>query len=168
MRAYTSICLLLSLAACSDTDLQEEAPFLYENRIPDAGPTNCALEGTWHVTLSQRDQCSPQPSAAEITLTVGADAGSGDFATAEPMPSSPCGEYSHKVEIDADSCTITASSLATWCAADRPQCSEYKLTLHAHHDGTANVEGTYRRCWCGSPSAYGKKVDIAGSGTRTD
>jgi hypothetical protein len=164
MRAYTSICLLLATSGCSDTELQDETPFLYENKIPDAGPTNCALEGTWNVTLSQRDRCSPQPSAAEITLTVGADA----FVTAEPVPTSDCGEYAQTVEIDADSCTITASSLATWCVADRPQCSEYQLTLHAHHDGTASVEGTYRRCWCGSPGAYGKKVEVAGSATLTN
>lgn len=165
MRAYTSICLLLSLSGCADTEQQEDAPFLYDNKIPDAGPTNCALEGTWNVTLSQRDQCSPEPAAATITLTVGADAGSGDFTTAEPQPSSSCGEYTQTAKVEANSCTITASSLANWCLADRPQCREYQLTLHAHHDGTAIVEGTYRRCWCGSPSAYGKKVEVAGSAT---
>ncbi|HET8935786.1 MAG TPA: hypothetical protein VFN67_20200 [Polyangiales bacterium] len=166
LRGYTSLCLLLVASGCSDADVNEEAPFLYENKVPDAGPTNCSLDGTWHVTLGISDVCAPELPAATITLTVdGAD--SGDFTTAEPQPTSSCGEYSHVVKVAADSCTIDVSSLATWCSAGRSQCSDYQLTLHAHHDGTANVEGTYRRCWCGSPGAFGKKVEVAGSATLT-
>lgn len=176
MRAYTSTylaaCWLLSAASCGSDPEPEPyyTPTSNEERQPDAGPTNCDLRGTWEITLGTEDECSPDEAGAAITLTVdesGTD--DDDFQVAELPPSSPHEQFEHEVQVTAEGCTIRASSSATWSVAMRPQCSEYELTVHVRGneaDAEADVEGEYRRCWCGSPSAYGTKVRVAGSAHR--
>ena len=174
MRAYTKTCLVAGWLVCVfDCGLDTEAapysgpPALNDEKQPDAGPTNCDLQGTWDVTLSTEDQCSPTEEGAAVSVRVddiGTD--SDDFDSAELPATSTCGEYTHQVEVTADGCTITSKSLANWCASGRPQCNDYELTLQVREDGKADVKGDYRRCWCGSPSSFGTKVKVAGTAAR--
>jgi hypothetical protein len=158
---------LVALSGCAETETEPYpgVPTSQDYRQPDAGPMHCDLHGTWDIKLSESDLCAPKESAAYVAVTVGEDAGGSDVTSAAPVPLSPCGAYKQQAEVAADGCTVTLSSLATWCLGDRPQCADYQLTLHVQDDA-AEVEGTYRSCWCGSPGAFGTKVDVVGHAIR--
>ena len=97
-----------------------------------------------------------------------ADAGADDFVT----PTKPAGPFCtpearviKEVGIAANGCSVTASAVTRWCANGEPQCTDYQLTLHVHGQN-ADVEGSFRRCWCGTSGPDGTTVHVTGSAVR--
>jgi hypothetical protein len=137
---------------------------------PDAGPVNCDTRGTWRVTLfASSVRCGPRTDVV-LTITVDDDSDAGlDAFAPTNQPSGPfCtpdARVDREVDVAAEGCTVTASSLTAWCANGEPQCSEYKLTLHVRGD-SADVEGSYRHCWCGTAGPTGTTVQLTGKAIR--
>jgi hypothetical protein len=195
MRAYMLTCLsalcLCTMNGCSEDDSAADAgggktrpdagkPGAGGDAGPrDAGPQSCNTQGTWRVTLDLSDErCGPHVDQLMLGVNVedGADAGADAFMHPFSAGGISCGnaladidagrcEPRRTVSIAADRCTVTASSLARWGAGGEPQCDEFKLTLHVHGD-SADVEGSYRKCWCGTGGPQGTTVQMSGTAVR--
>jgi hypothetical protein len=176
MRTYSAACLVIltivaSYSCTEDGDAADsgrDAESSSEAGSLDASAA-CDPYGMWRVTLDAGSSCVRTPEYT-VSLWRDEDAGGdgfefgGNHATTPTCNGLPATEMSD-VSISSDGCTISAGSLTKWCGSGEPQCSEVQLVLRTH-GSTAEVSGTYRKCWCMSLGPEGARVDVSGTATR--
>jgi hypothetical protein len=133
----------------------------------DAGRAGCKPYGIWLLDLGEPVTCGPETNT--IHVSPAEDTGNDEIVFRAGGPEAGnCGAapYQPTVAISSDGCTVTAESHASWCNFSEQQCKVFQLVLHVHGD-EADVDGTFRRCWCGTPGFEGMTIALAGTASRT-
>jgi hypothetical protein len=133
----------------------------------------CDASGTWRIDYPTYDACGP--SDETITLSVDEDGGAAEVTfESRGLRGWQCGSanddlsmYEATAVASANGCVVTLSSHSKWCTSGEAQCEnlDVKLYLQAFKAG-AEVEGTFRKCWCQTSGPEGKTVQVNGVATR--
>ena len=151
-----------SEAGAGDAAVQPDSPIGDE-------PGPCEPYGTWRIDYDATDMCGPTLSET-ITVSFDSDAAADQVVFEdrglEPSSCGPTSEskYESSGATSNDGCTVTATSYGSWCTSGEGQCEDLEIVLQIQ-GSTAQVTGTFRRCWCGAGPS-GTTVNLSGTATR--
>lgn len=132
-------------------------------------PHACSAKGKWRIEFE--DTGAGGCGLLGLTFSVSSedDAGTAQVtfenlgARSWNCGGTPEPRYEATVSSSPNGCVVSLASHAKWCSGSEPQCEDLDLKLYLKafsEDG--EVEGTYRKCWCGSSGPEGTTVQLEG------